>query len=195
MPRRFQLLTRCCQPGTESMPNSRPNAASPPAREIRTVDSDGVIGNCHLKRDVYRSSNTSFNDDVNDLFRVGAMKEVLTTKRALKMAAERGFNQTTFQNALDVTPQTFTNWKRRGTIPSQNYANVANVLKCSIDELLGRDRDPTPPGWPFPAIPPGRFYALTEGERFQVQGVMLDKIRELEDGKRGKGPRPRIVTG
>lgn len=57
--------------------------------------------------------------------------------RALKKARDKGMNQSQFARAMDVSPQVVTNWLRRD-MPADSHAKAAEVLDCSVDELLGR---------------------------------------------------------
>lgn len=190
MPRRFQLFTRCCQPGLESMPNRRPNAASPPTDEIKAEVSDGVISDAHSKRGVYRLSNSPFTAARSGPHRVGAVTDVLYTKKVLDMAAERGMNQQAFREAMNVSTGVMTNWKGRKTIPPTQHAKVAEVLKCSLDELLGRAKPSIPAGWPFSRIHPTRFYNLSEGERMRLEGFLVDELVKIEAERRQKPQKP-----
>lgn len=93
---------------------------------------------------------------------------------------------------INVSAQRVNNWRHRG-IPGRMHARVAEVLDWTVDQLLGKappnkDNEPT---WPFPSIPAYRFNRLSEGERLAVQGVMVDKIAEIEAERGGKRPRPR----
>jgi hypothetical protein len=88
-----------------------------------------------------------------------------------------GKNQTDVAAWCGVQTQAVTNWKRRG-LPAEHVPVIAENLGCSIYELLGLPSEAT--DWPFPQIPPARFHRLTAGEKLQIQGVMLDKLAELE---------------
>lgn len=56
---------------------------------------------------------------------------------ALEKTQDKGWNQTELANRLGVLPQHVSNWIKRG-LPTDKYAAVADVLGCSVDELLGR---------------------------------------------------------
>lgn len=61
-------------------------------------------------------------------------------QRALELAEKRGFEtQTDFGLALGVSAQHVTNWKERG-LPAARLEEVAALLNCSVDYLLGRSK-------------------------------------------------------
>lgn len=61
-------------------------------------------------------------------------------QRALELAQKRGLKtQTDFGTALGVTAQHVTNWKARG-LPPERLEEVAALLNCSVDYLLGRTK-------------------------------------------------------
>ena len=100
--------------------------------------------------------------------------------RALRRARSRGLNQTELANALGVDPQHITNWKRRG-MPPEYHAKSADALDWSVDELLGRDASKMLDNdWPFPEIDARRISRMTRGEILQLQGVLIDKMAEIE---------------
>lgn len=56
---------------------------------------------------------------------------------ALRLSKSRGWNQTEFGVELGVSSAVISNWKSRG-MPADQHAHVAEVLKVSVDQLLGR---------------------------------------------------------
>lgn len=56
---------------------------------------------------------------------------------ALELAAAKGWNQSEFARRIGREPAHITNWKKRG-MPTDAHAQVAEVLGCSVDALLGR---------------------------------------------------------
>jgi transcriptional regulator with XRE-family HTH domain len=56
--------------------------------------------------------------------------------RALRIAAQKGLNQSEFAELVGVSPQDVTNWKRRG-MPPAKHEPVARALGLKIDQLLG----------------------------------------------------------
>lgn len=61
-------------------------------------------------------------------------------QRALELATKRGLKtQTAFGLALGLTAQHVTNWKKRG-LPPERLEQVAALLNCSTDYLLGRSK-------------------------------------------------------
>lgn len=57
---------------------------------------------------------------------------------ALKRADQMGMNQTQFAVRMGVSAQSVTNWKKRADMPAELHARAADVLQCSVDELLQR---------------------------------------------------------
>lgn len=55
----------------------------------------------------------------------------------LEKAADLGWNQAELANRLGVAPQFITNWIKRG-MPADRLEPAADVLACSVDELLDR---------------------------------------------------------
>lgn len=49
----------------------------------------------------------------------------------------QGITRPELVRALEISQQTFTNWRNRG-IPPAAYQQLAEALGCSVDELLGR---------------------------------------------------------
>lgn len=78
---------------------------------------------------------------------------------------------------LNESPQTMNHWRHHRGIPSAKLPAVATLLGWSVEQLLGRD---SASEWPFRTIPPHRLSQLSEGELMQVEGVLLDKLRDLE---------------
>jgi transcriptional regulator with XRE-family HTH domain len=133
----------------------------------------------NIKHSVYTMSNAAFNTPLNRLFRVSNMK-TRPIDRALKRAKDRGLNQSQLAGLLDVDPQHITNWKSRG-LPPEWHERMADVLDWSLDELLGRPPTSTlSKDWPFPELDIRRIERLTQGELLQIQGVVLDRLAELE---------------
>jgi hypothetical protein len=118
------------------------------------------------------------------------VNDVLYTKVVLEMAADRGMDQQAFREAMNVSSGVMTNWKRRKTIPPERHVQVARVLKCGLDELLGRAPPAVPKDWPFPGLHPTRLYDLSPGQRLRLQEFVIDKIVEFEAEKRLKPPPP-----
>lgn len=68
---------------------------------------------------------------------VGAMR-MRPIDRVLLLARDRDMDQTALAAAMGVQPQHITNWKRRGLPPAQ-LPLAAQVLRCSVDFLLGHE--------------------------------------------------------
>jgi transcriptional regulator with XRE-family HTH domain len=102
--------------------------------------------------------------------------------RALRMAKANGWNQSRFATKLGVLPQDITNWKNR-EMPPEWHEPVANLLKCSVDELLGRvpPSKPTHPAsrWPFDNIPFKDFDSLDDRYKIEIGEILEDRIRRL----------------
>lgn len=64
------------------------------------------------------------------------MSAKLTRSALLAKAKERGFSRARLMEEMGVSKQRFTNWGGRGVPPSM-HAKAAQVLLCSVDELLG----------------------------------------------------------
>jgi hypothetical protein len=109
--------------------------------------------------------------------------------RVIRLAKVMGKTQGDIAEWCGVQAQAVTNWKARDDMPAKHLLPCAEHLGCSIYDLLGLPADNT--DWPFPAIPPARFHRLTAGAKLQVQGVMLDKIAELEQLR----PNPKSASG
>lgn len=84
--------------------------------------------------------------------------------RALQWAADKGWNQSEFAKQLGVAPANVTNWKARG-LPPEQFEQVALVLGCSVDELLGRE--------PYPALSEAAVATLTEMTAANRQAQLL----------------------
>lgn len=57
------------------------------------------------------------------------------TERALRLAKDKGWNQSEFAEAIGADKQHITNWKKRG-FPPARYARTAEVLGVSVEELI-----------------------------------------------------------
>ena len=55
----------------------------------------------------------------------------------LRLAAAKGWSQSELARKLGVDAQHITNWKSRD-VPAAKQEHVADVLGCSVDQLLGR---------------------------------------------------------
>jgi transcriptional regulator with XRE-family HTH domain len=64
--------------------------------------------------------------------------------RALRIAAEKGLNQSELADAVGASPQDITNWKKRG-MPAAKYKSVADALHIRVDELLTGVQEARPP--------------------------------------------------
>lgn len=112
-------------------------------------------------------------------------------ERALVRAKLLGMNQTEFADALDLSsPQVFNNWRRRGMPPAYHH-KAAMLLDWSVEELLGTEAKQPQSEWPFQKIPPARITRLTEGQKMQLEGVMLDKLHDIETPSLPVPRRPR----
>lgn len=80
---------------------------------------------------------------------------------------------------LNESPQTLNNWRHHRGIPSAKQADFAALLDWTVEQLHGKEATPIP-GWPFETIPLRRVAELTRGQRLQVEGVLMDKLDEIE---------------
>lgn len=112
--------------------------------------------------------------------------------RALRMADERlGMGPSAFGEELGVSPQVVTNWKRRG-VPPLYHAQIAELLGCTIEELLGKPLH-TGLSWPFQNVPLARVQRLSRGDLLQLEGVMTDKLDEMEALRKKVRPPKRMT--
>lgn len=107
---------------------------------------------------------------------------------AVDRAKHLGMNKSAFAKAMLVSPQDVTNWLARG-MPPDHYQQAAEVLICSIDELVGRAPPRVESGWPFTEVTPERLQMLSPAERLHLQAAMLEEIDRLESAKREKNLR------
>jgi len=100
--------------------------------------------------------------------------------RALKLAKERGMNQTAFGKAMgDVTPATITNWKARD-MPPERHEKAAAVLGVTVDELLGKAAAPSNADgadtWPLRSITRSALAALPQAKLEQIDQILAAVI-------------------
>lgn len=177
MPRRFQLLTRCAYPESESMPSSLAKAASPPAAEMSAFDSSLSMSR-EVTRRVYPLSNTLCTRGLNGSFTVAAM--ALTWTRLLKLAWDHAqLSEDALRAELrkvGVSSQTATNWRNR-PIPIGQFAALSQIIGVSTDVLHGKAGPKGAPRSPDDPDSIGRRIAkLDDGPR----NVILAMLRELE---------------
>lgn len=97
--------------------------------------------------------------------------------RALRIAEQRGLNQTGFADLIGESPQTVHNWTKRG-LPADKLEPVANKLNCSVDALLGRSVET----WLLD------YYGLNDDEQTQIREIIEDRIarfRAKQSARRG----------
>src|SRR5690606_38240454 len=139
--RRFQLLTRCCQPSSPSMPSRRPNSLSPPAASMSNELSVGVIATpivnavfmpCQTLRlpalAVRSLPSTPMDEERSRVARILSerMKALNMDWGALADAID-----ILVPGRFDSTRQMVENWKRRG-VPSSQYALVARAVGYTV---------------------------------------------------------------
>lgn len=73
--------------------------------------------------------------DSPDVYAVKVSNET-PIERVLRLAKERGWNQSDLAGRLGVSSQNVTNWKQRG-MPADKLLQAAAVLGCSTDYLAG----------------------------------------------------------
>ena len=69
------------------------------------------------------------------------------SERILEIFTNRGLSSYRVAKEIGVTTNLFTAWKKKTTskIQSCTLVLIADYLDCSVDYLLGRTEDPTPP--------------------------------------------------
>lgn len=111
--------------------------------------------------------------------------------RVLKRAKLKGWNQTELAELMDVDPQHITNWKRRG-MPTDMLQKASTVLRCSVDELIGREPNGGKQGseiWPFESsVPFDDFENLEPEQKLDIGEIVEDRVARF---KAKNGPRRR----
>lgn len=102
-----------------------------------------------------------------------------------------GMNQSGFATAMRVSAAVVSGWKKRTGIPREHFGRAAEVLKCSVDELLGLPSPRAPPDdWPFSAdVSSSMIHSLSLADRKRVEAAILDTVTELESARREKNVR------
>ena len=145
-------------------------------------------------------SNVAFTTAVNCLFSIARMSthdrnRHVPIEWAIARAKKLGMTKAAFARAVGVLSQDVNNWTKRG-LPADRYEKVADVLRCTIDELVGRAlplRD-SDNAWPFQAIAEERFRLLTRSEKLHVEAALEEEIDRLEQARREKN-RQRKAAG
>lgn len=96
--------------------------------------------------------------------------------------AAAGREEAWLSSKTGASAQTINNWRGRGGVPCKNWVAVADAVKCSVDELLGR----APSSWPLKRITHAQWMALSDYERGGLEQAMLVELRAIvaESGKR-----------
>lgn len=147
----------------------------------------------HLTPGVYSSSISACNTPAHGLFTIGSVRPRNEYRRPIDWAVERakhlGMNKSAFAKAMLVSPQDVTNWLARG-MPPEHHQQAAEVLRCTIDELVGRaPQRAEPAGWPFTEVTRDRLRLLSPSDRLHLEAAMLEEIDRLESAKREKNLR------
>jgi hypothetical protein len=79
---------------------------------------------------------------------------------------------------LAESPQNLNNWRYHRGVPAAKHHAVAELLGWTVEQLLDKPHEGS--GWPFDSIPVNRIESLTPGQKMQIEGVLLDKLDELE---------------
>lgn len=103
--------------------------------------------------------------------------------RVIRKAQEKNWSQSDLAKHLGLLPQHVSNWKSRG-VPPDRYEAIANVLDCSIDELLGRKKffaDPSsiPAQWPFRKIDESKVRALDQSQLIELETIVIVTAAQL----------------
>lgn len=134
-------------------------------------------------------SNTACNTTINRMFSIlfmGKNKDVSSERvidRALRLAKQRRqLNQSQFAKKMGVLPQHVTNWKRRGPdMPPEHYVNAADVIGCTVDELLGRIQYRLN-AKEFVGVAESwiaEYQGLPEEQRGEIQEIVEDRINRF----------------
>lgn len=96
----------------------------------------------------------------------------LDTERLASLRDTRKLNNTKISELLDINVNTVGRWVRGETQPSSlNLARLAEVLKTSVDYLVGSTDNPAPA--------PRRKIELTEWEFNLVEASRTDDYKEI----------------
>lgn len=66
----------------------------------------------------------------------GNYDKIQVAKRIQRKMAEAGVSDTEVADSCDVTKQAVSQWFKTGNISVERFPIIANLLNCSIDELL-----------------------------------------------------------
>lgn len=104
-------------------------------------------------------------------------------ERALGKARDKGWNQSDLAVRLGLSPQNVTNWKSRG-VPPEKYVALADVLDCSLDELLGRlkyvtGHKPATALWPFESLDESKLRNLELSDASKLEGAIIYAAAQL----------------
>jgi hypothetical protein len=105
-----------------------------------------------------------------------------TVDRVTDRLAEIGRDWNWLMIELNESPQSINNWRRIRGIPSAKLPAIAILLGSTVERLVGAT-DAAPADWPFTKITPDRLSRLSAGQLMQAEGVLLDKLNELEGGQ------------
>jgi hypothetical protein len=95
--------------------------------------------------------------------------------------AERDRPAAWLAERIGVRVQAVSNWWNRGTVPADQWLPIADVLGCSLDEMLGRQ---TPCAWPLEDVSAERWAALSERHKGVAEAAMLEAIERLDGQSR-----------
>lgn len=71
------------------------------------------------------------------------MGNKLTTQQLEKILKERGIEESAIKRGLEIYPQKYNNWKKRG-IPADEWPRLSAYIGISIDELVGDKKQAAP---------------------------------------------------
>ena len=83
---------------------------------------------------------------------------------------------------LGIRVQAVSNWGNRGGVPADKWIPIADALRCSLDELLGRKS--VCAEWPLEDVTAERWEALSERHKGVAEAAMLEAIERLEGQSR-----------
>jgi len=97
-------------------------------------------------------------------------------ERLLAEIDNAGITKNKLLTDLELSKNSFVAWSKRGTVPSgETLDKLANYFGVTIDYLLGRTDDPTPPDKQKPSA---EAEGLTETQR-----RVYDMVKHLPDDK------------
>lgn len=95
--------------------------------------------------------------------------------RMMRWSTDFGWNQSELASRLGLLPQHISNWKRRG-VPSDRLADISQLLKRSIEELLGITSESPAhyfDHWPFDDVDETKVRDLSRDDCLRLEAAVL----------------------